>query len=125
MRSLLSRLAGLTDSRFRRGKRYRLEHVLLLLILAKLCGEDTPRAIGHWVWLRKDYLIGFLGLPRRSVPHSNTYRRIIEQVVNAEELERTVKGFFSDLPKVGKSVVVSIDGKVMRGTISADKPKGT
>jgi predicted transposase YbfD/YdcC len=125
VRSLRSRLAGLTDSRFRRGKRYRLEHVLLPLILAKLCGEDTPKAIGDWVRLRKDYLIRLLELPRRSVPHSNTYRRIIEKVVDPEELERMVKEFFRDLPKVGKSVLVSIDGKVMRGTISADNPKGT
>jgi hypothetical protein len=119
VRSLLGRLAGLTDSRFRRGKRYQLEHVLLLFILAKLCGADTPKAIGHWVRLRKDCLIRLLGLSRRSVPHSNTYRRITERVVDPDELERTMKEFFSDLPKVGKSVLISIDGKVMRGTISA------
>jgi predicted transposase YbfD/YdcC len=125
LKSLLSRLAGLTDSRFRRGRRYRLEHVLLLVILAKLCGEDTPKAIAHWVSLRKEYLVRLLGLPRRSVPHPNTYRRVTEKVVKPEELERTAKGFFRDLPNAGKSVVVSIDGKVMRGTISADNPKGT
>ncbi len=123
--SLLSRLSRLTDSRARRGKRYRLEHVLLLLILAKLCGEDTPKAIAHWVRLRKRYLIQLLGLPRPSVPHENTFRRIIEQVVDPEELERTVKELFGDLPGAGRSVLVSVDGKVMRGTISADKPRGT
>ncbi len=123
--SLLSRLAGLADSRHRRGRRYRLEHILSLVILAKLCGEDTPKAMADWVWVRKKQLIKMLGLPRPSVPHLNTYRRIAEKVVDPEELERTVKEFLGDLPNAGKSVVVSVDGKVMRGTISADKPKGT
>ena len=122
---LVSRMAKLTDSRHRRGKRYRLEHVLLLLTLAKLCGQDTPRAIAHWVRLRKRHLVKLIGLPRHSVPHQNTYRRITEQVVDPEQLERTVKEFFGDLPKAGRSVLISIDGKVMRGTISAEKPKGT
>lgn len=123
--SLLDRLATLTDSRHRRGKRYQLEHILLLLTLGKLCGEDTPKAIAHWLWLRKEQLTKLLGLPRRSVPHYNTYRRIAEKVVDPDELERTVGGFFSALPRNGQSVLVSIDGKVMRGTISTEKPKGT
>ena len=83
------------------------------------------KGIGHWVRLRRKYLVELLALPRPSVPHQNTFRRIIEEVVAPEELERTMNGFFSDLPDVGKSVLVSVDGKVMRGTISADKPKGT
>lgn len=122
--SILSRLAALTDSRYARGKRYRLEHILLLLILAKLGGEDTPKAIAQWVQLRKKQLVKLLGLPRPSVPHHNTYRRITEKVIDPEELEQTVKEFFSDLPNAGKSVLLSIDGKVMRGTISTNNPKG-
>lgn len=123
--SLLARLTTLTDSRDRRGKRYRLDHILLLFILAKLCGEDTPKGIAHWVWLRKEHLIKVLGLSRLSVPHYNTYRRIMQEVIDPEELERILQEFFSALPGVGQSVLLSFDGKVMRGTISEEKPKGT
>ncbi len=40
--SVYEGLLKLTDVRQARGKRYRLETVLVIIVLAKLCGEDTP-----------------------------------------------------------------------------------
>jgi len=50
--SLYDRFAQLTDKRHARGKRYRLEWVLVLVVLAKLSGEDQPTGIAEWVQLR-------------------------------------------------------------------------
>ena len=50
--SLWARLAGLSDARRARGKRYPLPLVLLLMVLAKLSGEDRPSGMADWVALR-------------------------------------------------------------------------
>ena len=62
MRSLWRRLASLGDRRRRRGKRYGLPLVLLLIVLAKLSGEDRPSGIADWVKHRRVQLAGVLGL---------------------------------------------------------------
>src|SRR5260370_6862057 len=60
---LWRRLAALPDQRKRRGKRYALPVLLLLIVLAKLSGEDRPSGIADWVAHRR----GALG-PAPAVP---------------------------------------------------------
>ncbi|MGA7605657.1 MAG: hypothetical protein WCA79_07025, partial [Anaerolineales bacterium] len=40
--SVYGRMLKLSDVRKARGKLYRLEDVLMMIVLAKLCGEDRP-----------------------------------------------------------------------------------
>jgi hypothetical protein len=54
--SLAAKLAEVTDQRKRRGIRYQLVPLLVLVLLAKLCGADTPQAIAEWVAYRADGL---------------------------------------------------------------------
>lgn len=122
--SLAEQLAPLTDSRRPRGIRYPLPALLVLVVLAKLAGEDRPSGIADWVRLRKDTLREALHLARAAMPHPNTFRRILADVVSATELETRVQAFFRHLPEVGTSVLIAIDGKTVRGTISSDHPRG-
>ncbi len=46
--SLYKKLSELSDSRKARGMRYCLPVILVLLVLAKLSGEDTPSGITEW-----------------------------------------------------------------------------
>ena len=105
--SLYAFLLKLKDPRKRRGVRYQLAIVLLLLILAKLSGEDKPYGIADWAKNRSAYLIEALGLKYGRMPHHSTYRRILEGVVDGEELERILLGFLSQAPQVGQSVVIT------------------
>lgn len=122
--SLAEHLATLTDSRHRRGIRYPLPLLVLLVVLAKLTGEDRPSGMAEWVRLRKDTLKDALHLSRSAMPHSNTFRRILAEVVSPTDLETRVQAFFRQLAEVGHSVLIAIDGKTVRGTISADHPRG-
>ncbi|MEM3658408.1 MAG: transposase family protein, partial [Candidatus Hadarchaeum sp.] len=61
--------------------------VLLLIVLAKICGEDRPSGIAEWAKHRTEMLVEWLKLKRNSMPHHSTYRRILAEVVNVEELE--------------------------------------
>ncbi len=122
--SLLSRLATLTDSRGAKGRRYRLAPVLLLLVLAKLSGEDKPGGIADWIMSRGRLLREAFDLSWLRMPHHNTYRRILEDVVPPEELDRLVGEHLQSLPGVGHSILITIDGKTVRGTIDAASPRG-
>jgi len=88
-----------------------------MMVLAKLCGEDTPSGIADWVQHRSEQMIEMLNLKRRTMPHHSTYRRITEDVVDVEELEQTVSVVLSEKKYFGKQVLLSIDGKVLRGTL--------
>ncbi len=122
--SLYGYLAKLTDRRKRCGIRYPLATILVLAILAKLCGQDKPYGIADWVHQRQSFLVEALRLKRGRLPHHTTYRRIFESVLSGEELEHTLSAFIRQLPQVSQAVVIAIDGKTVRGTITREDPFG-
>ena len=124
VRSLWRRLIALSDRRHSRGKRYALALVLLLVVLAKLSGEDRPSGIADWVRHRRAQLAGVLGMGLARVPHHNTYRRVLAGAVEPAELDEAVGSFLREQPQVGASVLVSIDGKTVKGTMDAEDPRG-
>ena len=77
VRCLWRCLAAVPDRRHRRGKRYALPLLLLLMVLAKLSGQDRPSGIADWVAHRRDQLAPLLGLPLARAPHHNPYRRLL------------------------------------------------
>jgi hypothetical protein len=123
---LLDYLRQVKDGRKRRGIRYRLEIILALFILAKLCGENKVYGIADWVQLRSGSLIQALGLKlkRKRLPHHNTYRRLLTDEISADELDILLSKYLAQLPKQGQEVVIVIDGKTVRGTITPEDPFG-
>lgn len=122
--SLYAHLLRLKDGRKRRGIRYNLATILVVLILAKLCGQDKPYAIADWAHNRMEYLIEALCLKRARLPHHSTYRRILETDLDGDEFEQIMSEFIAQRPEVGQGVVIAIDGKTLRGTITRDDPFG-
>lgn len=123
--SLIAALMGLQDLRDARGLRYALVTVLVFVILAKLSGEDFLHGIAQWVAERKKELARALGLAKLQAPHYTTYGRILGHAVSVEQLEQVVSAFFRALPGAGQSIVVNLDGKTLRGTLSAGQRQGT
>lgn len=122
--SLYNRFQGLTDQRKARGKRYALATILLGIFLAKLCGEDKPSGIAEWVALRGKWITSVLGLKRKSMPSHHTYRRTLASGVDEEEFEELSRKHFRNRGKAGYQVVVSMDGKIIRGTIDTEVSNG-
>jgi len=119
--SLYEQFQQLRDSRDARGLRYPLEIVLTLSVLGKLCGEDRPSGIADWAEHRAALLVDALSLERDSMPHHSTYRRIFEDVVDANELDQMVGQYLAEKKNVGRQVVLAIDGKFLKGTVAEDK----
>ena len=119
--SLYANFCKLRDKRKPKGLRYRLETILVIMTLAKLCGEDNPSGIAEWGRHRTELLCEALKLERRSMPHHSTYRRIAEEVICVEELERMLSEVWSEKRFFGKQVLLAIDGKVLRGTLNEEQ----
>lgn len=124
LRHLLSYLRQVKDGRKRRGVRYRIEIILVLFVLAKLCGENKIYGIADWAQQQSEYLIGALGLKYKRLPHHSTYRRVLADEVEGDDLEGLMGEYLSQLPRHGQDTVIAIDGKTVRGTITAEDPFG-
>ena len=116
--SVYEGLCKLTDIRKPQGKLYHLETVLMIVVLAKLCGEDRPLGIAEWAKNRQEELVKLLCLSRARMPSHHTYRRILAHQVYAEEVERLV-GEYNQGGEHGE--VYALDGKAVRGMRKKDE----
>jgi len=110
--SVYDRFCKLSDLRGVNGKRYELEAILTIVVLAKLCGEDKLLGIAEWAKHRKEELVQLLGLNWSRMPHHNTYRRIMAYKVYEQEVARLV-GEYNQSGEHGD--VYALDGKARRG----------
>jgi predicted transposase YbfD/YdcC len=125
LKSLFAFWLRLEDKRKPKGKRYRLETLLTLILLAKLGGEDKPTGITEWVSNRVEQLVEMKILPTAKAPCHMTFRRILSFSIQTEELERLVSEYHRSQLKEGVEIVFSIDGKTLKGTIPAGEMRGT
>ena len=122
--SLYAEFERLVDRRGRRGRRYALATVLLLIVLAKMCGEDRPYGIAQWVGARSEALRKVLGVRNRRLPSLNTYRRVLQSAVEVRELHGVVRRFLCRKVKRRERMLVTIDGKTLRGTLNSRASHG-
>ena len=116
--SIYQHFGSIADVRKKRGIRYRLPVILLLVILAKLSGQDAPFGIADWVKNRAVWLREVLALSYPCMPHHSTYRRILAAYGN--ELERVTETFLAQLAEKKTYQLITLDGKTSRGTITAE-----
>jgi predicted transposase YbfD/YdcC len=125
LKSLFAYLQRVTDPRKAKGKRYILVSLLMLILLAKLCGEDTPSGITEWVAHRIEQLTEMKILTKAEAPCHMTYRRVLRDAVKPEELERLMSEFHQNRLEGGTEIVFTMDGKTIRGTIPCGETRGT
>lgn len=122
--SLFELFAGLHDGRDARGIRYALTTILVFVVLAKLAGMDSLRAIAQWIKAHRHDLAAWLGLAQIRCPHATTLCRILGKAIDLTEFERLIGQFFARLPACGSRVHLVLDGKTIRGTIPAGRSQG-
>ncbi len=121
--SLYAYLERVVDPRHRKGIRYHVATLLLLMMLAKLAGQDTPTGMAEWVQHREAGLVEMLKLPRKRVPHHCTFRRLL-QSMEPELFEQVVSDYQREHRPGERELVISIDGKTLRGTIVKEQSRG-
>lgn len=117
--SLAALLAGVSDRRKPKGLRYPLPPLLVLLSLAKFCGQDRPAAIAEWVSHRGALWREKLELRWKRMPSASTWQRLLGQQVAAAELDERVAAYFRALSAAERQLY-NLDGKVLSGTAEGE-----
>jgi len=125
LKSLFAFFTCVADPRHSRGKQYPLALLLVLIQLAKLCGENSPTGIAEWVSYRVEQLVELKLLPRQKSPCHMTYRRVLQWIVSADDLERLMSQYHQSCLNRDTELVFSLDGKTVRGTIPTGETRGT
>jgi hypothetical protein len=120
--SLMAVLHQIHDPRAARGVRYSPATLLVLLILAKLAGEDSMKGMSEWVRLRSKQLARLLNLTRETMPHQTTCERVLADLDDIK-VDQKPGQFFAH--QQDENITINIDGKVLRGTIPAGETQGT
>jgi predicted transposase YbfD/YdcC len=122
--SLYDHLMKINDPRDRRGLRYRLINLMVMTLLAKLAGENTPSGIADWVAERLDLLIEMQVTDREQAPSHMTFRRMLQWIISVERLEEVLREYQKKALQSKEELVLSMDGKTLRGTIPTGDTRG-
>ena len=124
--SVYEGLLKLTDVRKAKGKIYSLDAILMIIVLAKLCGVDSPYAIADWAKNHQMQLVELLQLKWERMPSHHTICRIMGRVVYEEEVERFVAAY-NETGEHGEVYAMvgqeptTLDGKAIRGVRKKDE----
>ena len=75
--------------------------LLLLMLLAKLSGEDSQRGMAQWLDERKTTLAELLQLSKVRMPCRTTLRRIVTWIVSVEQVEERFGEFIQQRARAG------------------------
>jgi len=115
--SIYGRLQRLTDIRKARGKRYSLTTLLMVVLLAKLSGSNSPTEIAEWGIHHQGEVEALLRIKPKRMPERSTYRRILAYKVYETEIERMVAEY-NQSGKRGE--VCALDGKALLGMLKRE-----
>jgi len=117
-------LEQVPDNRDEKGMRYTIGILLIVFILAKLCGENTPYGMAEWAKMRAAELQKLFGYHRLVQPSNKTLQRLTDTTLEDKALQKTIRRYLHQKYGGQQSILVTIDGKTLRGTIPKGKTRG-
>jgi hypothetical protein len=119
-RSLLERLADLTDPRDPKGRIYPLVPLPALCLVATLAGNTSVAAIAQFGRLRGKRLGHALGFTRGQMPCANTLTNLLA-ALDADQLDRIIGEWLKDRHAAGWAQVAR-GGKTLKGSRDGQLP---
>ena len=92
--SVYEGISKITDKRKARGKLYRIETIMMIIVLAKMSGEDKPSGIAEWGKHHGEEIVKMMKLKKSQMPSLNTYRRMMADVACQAEVDRAIASNF-------------------------------
>lgn len=116
--SLMKVLSGIEDTRRSRSVMYPLHEVLIIMLLAVICGATSYAKVEMFGKSKQEWLKTFLEL-ENGIPDACTFRNVIKEI----DTQKLHEIFCEWMKSVVKEVygVVAIDGKQARRTKDAKK----
>jgi predicted transposase YbfD/YdcC len=116
---LVASLGEIIDLRAKRGVRYQLLSMLILLFLSKLGGADRPAEIADWVSFRFIELKSLLNLSWQRALHEVTWKRMLEKAIDAKQVEEVFGKYLAEMSE-DEAEGWNLDGKVVCSVRSED-----
>jgi predicted transposase YbfD/YdcC len=111
--SLHQYFSKLSDPRIHRNKKHLLIDIIILSIIAIICGAESWDSIELFGKSKKEFLSKILKLPN-GIPSHDTINRVFS-LINATKFENLFIGWVNSIKdKKIKSEVISVDGKTVR-----------
>ena len=102
------------DPRVNRTKLHPLTDILVLSVLAVICGADSFVAIALFGQLNEEWLRTFLALPH-GIPSHDTLERVFARL-DASGFEEGFRDWVQEAFELTDGQVVSVDGQSVRGS---------
>ena len=119
-KTLADYLSNIEDYRNGNAIRHNLMDILIITILAVICGADYWTEIEQFGNAKKDWLNTFLKLPN-GIPSADTIARVLAKI-DTEEFHNAFIKWVNSISELIDGQVISIDGKTLRR--SKDKSNG-
>jgi len=101
-----------------RTRAHLLEDIIFITIAAVICGADDWNDIENYGKAKLPWLSKYLKLPN-GIPSHDTFNRFFS-ALDPKQMENAFLQWVSEVAKLSKGEVVSIDGKSLRATKSKD-----
>ena len=113
---LTSIFGQIQDPRRDITKLHKLDDILLIGIIAVICGAETWNNVEEYAQAKEDFLQKFLELPN-GIPSHDTFNRVFS-AIDHQQFEACFIEWVNTLAGLVKGQVVAIDGKTIRGAKS-------
>ncbi len=110
--SVMEYLAQVSDPRVERTRAHPLENILVIALLAVLCGADSFTTIEAFGRSKKEFLATLLDL-ESGIPSHDTFGRVFA-ALDPHALQEAFRAWVNSLVEVTHGEVVAIDGKTLR-----------
>lgn len=118
--ALFSHFSTLIDPRvINHNTRHEMKDILIISLLAVICGADSWVDIELFGNCKKDWLDTFLNLPN-GIPSHDTFRRFYS-ILDAKEFEICFMSWITTLVEKQKGEIIAIDGKTSRRSLDESK----
>jgi len=113
--SLHEYFSQIPDPRIHRNRKHLLTDIIILSIIAVICGAESWDSIEMFGKSKKDFLSKILKLPN-GIPSHDTINRVFS-LIRADKFEQQFTQWARSLkdPRIS-SEVISVDGKTIRGS---------
>jgi predicted transposase YbfD/YdcC len=113
--------SNIDDPRIERNKQHLLEDILVLTVLAVICGAESWESIEHYGNSKTEFLKTFLQLPN-GIPSHDTIQRIFERI-DPEQFRTGFVEFVSSICVKDRMDLINIDGKTLRHSFDSNTGK--
>ena len=119
--SLKEYFTELPDPRIDRTQAHDLIDILMIAIVAVICGSDDWNMIEEFGKKKQNWLEGFLRL-RNGIPSHDTFNRVFS-MIDPQKFSNCFINWTNSICKLTDGEVISIDGKALRATAEPSKGK--